>query len=249
MAYALASSQAHFSSSEDVASPLLDSAVLPTTSTLIGPTAAWPRQEQPCPIAGDFCMNGGTCLFFETVGEPACRCADGFTGLRCETKDISTGKDDDDDDDRKRNGNVKETQYVSVFPVPTRRKPSDVVSRQSLIAFRACRLKPHKTSPPQPPISTGTYLPTYLPTILKEITFLSSGLHEDTFSTTVLKREKISKNKNAQQKKKKKKYCGTKREFSIRSNSNVYPSSRCNSKSSSSNGDCNGGGDGDGSGG
>ncbi|XP_034938403.1 protein vein isoform X2 [Chelonus insularis] len=56
-------------------------------------TVAWPRQEQPCPIAGDFCMNGGTCLFFETVGEPACRCAEGFTGLRCETKDvISTGK-------------------------------------------------------------------------------------------------------------------------------------------------------------
>ncbi|XP_076685149.1 membrane-bound neuregulin protein vein [Andrena cerasifolii] len=55
-------------------------------------TAAWPRQEQPCPMAGDFCMNGGTCLFFETVGEPACRCAEGFTGLRCETKDvISTG--------------------------------------------------------------------------------------------------------------------------------------------------------------
>ncbi|XP_076661937.1 membrane-bound neuregulin protein vein [Halictus rubicundus] len=55
-------------------------------------TAAWPRQEQPCPITGDFCMNGGTCLFFETVGEPACRCAEGFTGQRCETKDvISTG--------------------------------------------------------------------------------------------------------------------------------------------------------------
>ncbi|XP_035732270.1 protein vein-like isoform X2 [Vespa mandarinia] len=58
-------------------------------------TAAWLRQEQPCPIAGDFCMNGGTCLFFETVGEPACRCAEGFTGLRCETKDvISTGNMD-----------------------------------------------------------------------------------------------------------------------------------------------------------
>ncbi|XP_078038736.1 membrane-bound neuregulin protein vein isoform X2 [Augochlora pura] len=58
-------------------------------------TAAWPRQEQPCPIAGDFCMNGGTCLFFETVGEPACRCAEGFTGQRCETKDvISTGNMD-----------------------------------------------------------------------------------------------------------------------------------------------------------
>ncbi|XP_039312181.1 protein vein isoform X2 [Solenopsis invicta] len=53
-------------------------------------TAAWPRQEQPCPIAGDFCMNGGTCLFFETVGEPACKCAEGFTGLRCETKDVSS---------------------------------------------------------------------------------------------------------------------------------------------------------------
>ncbi|XP_017790248.1 PREDICTED: toxin Bcs III 15.09-like isoform X2 [Habropoda laboriosa] len=40
-------------------------------------------------------MNGGTCLFFETVGEPACRCAEGFTGLRCETKDvISTGNMD-----------------------------------------------------------------------------------------------------------------------------------------------------------
>ncbi|KAG5309925.1 PREDICTED: pro-neuregulin-4, membrane-bound isoform-like, partial [Acromyrmex echinatior] len=53
-------------------------------------TVAWPRQEQPCPIAGDFCMNGGTCLFFETVGEPACKCAEGFTGLRCETKDVSS---------------------------------------------------------------------------------------------------------------------------------------------------------------
>lgn len=53
-------------------------------------TAAWPRQEQPCPMSGDFCMNGGTCLFFETVGEPACRCAEGFTGLRCETKDVSS---------------------------------------------------------------------------------------------------------------------------------------------------------------
>ena len=42
-------------------------------SDFVTATAAWPRQEQPCPIAGDFCMNGGTCLFFETVGEPACR--------------------------------------------------------------------------------------------------------------------------------------------------------------------------------
>ncbi|XP_046753033.1 protein vein isoform X2 [Diprion similis] len=58
-------------------------------------TAVWPRQEAPCPISEDFCMNGGTCLFFETVGEPACRCAEGFTGLRCENKDVtSTGKMD-----------------------------------------------------------------------------------------------------------------------------------------------------------
>ncbi|XP_033228600.1 protein vein [Belonocnema kinseyi] len=65
------------------------------TRNLETTTVSWPRQEQPCPIAGDFCMNGGTCLFFETVGEPACRCADGFTGLRCETKDvISTGNTD-----------------------------------------------------------------------------------------------------------------------------------------------------------
>ncbi|XP_024872480.1 protein vein isoform X1 [Temnothorax curvispinosus] len=60
---------------------------IPETTTA---ASAWPRQEQPCPIAGDFCMNGGTCLFFETVGEPACKCAEGFTGLRCETKDVSS---------------------------------------------------------------------------------------------------------------------------------------------------------------
>ncbi|XP_020280346.1 protein vein [Pseudomyrmex gracilis] len=60
---------------------------IPETSTA---TMAWPRQEQPCPIPGVFCMNGGTCLFFETVGEPACRCAEGYTGQRCEAKEVSS---------------------------------------------------------------------------------------------------------------------------------------------------------------
>ncbi|GBP80532.1 hypothetical protein EVAR_39401_1 [Eumeta japonica] len=45
----------------------------------------------PCPMPdpGEFCLNGGTCLFFEQVREPACKCPEGFNGQRCENKDVS----------------------------------------------------------------------------------------------------------------------------------------------------------------
>ncbi|XP_026461821.1 uncharacterized protein LOC113363545 [Ctenocephalides felis] len=36
-----------------------------------------------------FCLNGGTCMFFVRLAEPACKCQDGFTGQRCESKHVS----------------------------------------------------------------------------------------------------------------------------------------------------------------
>ncbi|KAM3956418.1 membrane-bound neuregulin protein vein [Aphomia sociella] len=48
--------------------------------------------DAPCPIADPaypYCLNGGTCLFFELVQEQACKCPEGFNGQRCENKDVS----------------------------------------------------------------------------------------------------------------------------------------------------------------
>ncbi|KAJ6641827.1 Protein vein [Pseudolycoriella hygida] len=51
------------------------------------PPTNWTHLGSPCPVIGDaFCLNGGTCVFFKDVGEPACKCPDGFLGNRCETK-------------------------------------------------------------------------------------------------------------------------------------------------------------------
>jgi len=49
-----------------------------------------PLRSAPCPIK-DFCMNGGTCDFYSTIGEQTCQCAKGFRGRRCERKYVSTG--------------------------------------------------------------------------------------------------------------------------------------------------------------
>ncbi|XP_031619901.1 protein vein isoform X2 [Contarinia nasturtii] len=47
----------------------------------------WNHSGSTCPVIGNaFCLNGGTCVFFKDVGEPACKCPDGFLGNRCETK-------------------------------------------------------------------------------------------------------------------------------------------------------------------
>ncbi|XP_053602940.1 protein vein isoform X1 [Plodia interpunctella] len=45
----------------------------------------------PCPMPdpSSYCLNGGTCLFFEVVQEQACKCPEGFNGQRCENKDVS----------------------------------------------------------------------------------------------------------------------------------------------------------------
>ncbi|XP_064457605.1 uncharacterized protein LOC135368336 isoform X2 [Ornithodoros turicata] len=46
---------------------------------------------QPCPLAS-YCLNGGTCIYYEAVKEPSCQCADGFIGQRCENKDTASLK-------------------------------------------------------------------------------------------------------------------------------------------------------------
>lgn len=34
----------------------------------------WPHLGSTCPVIGNaFCLNGGTCVFFKDVGEPACK--------------------------------------------------------------------------------------------------------------------------------------------------------------------------------
>jgi len=49
-----------------------------------------PLRSSSCPIQ-DFCMNGGTCHFYSTLGEQTCQCAKGYRGRRCERKYVSTG--------------------------------------------------------------------------------------------------------------------------------------------------------------
>lgn len=49
-----------------------------------------PLYSTGCPIP-DYCMNGGTCQFYSTIGEQTCHCAKGFHGRRCERKYVSTG--------------------------------------------------------------------------------------------------------------------------------------------------------------
>jgi len=49
-----------------------------------------PLYSTGCPIP-DYCMNGGTCQFYSTIGEQTCHCARGYHGRRCERKYVSTG--------------------------------------------------------------------------------------------------------------------------------------------------------------
>ncbi|XP_065208283.1 protein vein isoform X3 [Planococcus citri] len=48
----------------------------------------WPLAGKPCPMDLVYCLNGGSCTFYETIGEFTCQCADGFNGARCESKDV-----------------------------------------------------------------------------------------------------------------------------------------------------------------
>jgi len=44
-----------------------------------------------CPI-DNYCMNGGTCLFYKDIGEVSCNCAPGFIGRRCDRKYVIPGR-------------------------------------------------------------------------------------------------------------------------------------------------------------
>jgi hypothetical protein len=50
-------------------------------------TTLWPLYGVPCPVE-TYCLNGGTCFYYETVGELVCQCADGYKGQRCENKAV-----------------------------------------------------------------------------------------------------------------------------------------------------------------
>ncbi|XP_046393766.1 protein vein-like isoform X2 [Ischnura elegans] len=53
-------------------------------------TTLWPLLGGPCPLPA-FCLNGGTCTYYETLGELVCQCAEGYKGRRCENKDVYNG--------------------------------------------------------------------------------------------------------------------------------------------------------------
>nr|XP_037269205.1 protein vein-like isoform X1 [Rhipicephalus microplus]XP_037269206.1 protein vein-like isoform X1 [Rhipicephalus microplus]XP_037269207.1 protein vein-like isoform X1 [Rhipicephalus microplus] len=62
-----------------------------TASTTTNDSTLWPLKGRPCPLAS-YCLNGGTCIFYEAVKEPVCQCAEGFIGQRCENKDTASLK-------------------------------------------------------------------------------------------------------------------------------------------------------------
>jgi len=61
-----------------------------TTGALAAASMRSPLYSTGCPIP-DYCMNGGTCQFYSTIGEQTCHCARGYHGRRCERKYVSTG--------------------------------------------------------------------------------------------------------------------------------------------------------------
>uniref|UniRef100_A0A2A4JNB5 Protein vein n=1 Tax=Heliothis virescens TaxID=7102 RepID=A0A2A4JNB5_HELVI len=70
-------------------------AIASANVSVLPPVTAAPDDSttlgSPCPMPdpSSYCLNGGTCLFFEIVQEQACKCPEGFNGQRCENKDIS----------------------------------------------------------------------------------------------------------------------------------------------------------------
>jgi len=56
-----------------------------TTSVTVRHTAPQTHQASSCPIHS-YCLNGGSCLYYQSIGELVCRCSEGFTGQRCQFK-------------------------------------------------------------------------------------------------------------------------------------------------------------------
>jgi len=56
-----------------------------TTAVTVRHTAPQNHQASSCPIHS-YCLNGGSCLYYQSIGELVCRCSEGFTGQRCQFK-------------------------------------------------------------------------------------------------------------------------------------------------------------------
>ncbi|XP_063701957.1 protein vein isoform X2 [Culicoides brevitarsis] len=64
--------------------------VLPNSTTTTSTTTKSTTTEgQPCPkdYEIELCLNGGECIFFPSIDEKSCSCAEGFSGERCQNKD------------------------------------------------------------------------------------------------------------------------------------------------------------------
>lgn len=55
------------------------------THVTIRNTLPTTHQASDCPIHS-YCLNGGSCLYYHSIGELVCRCSEGFTGQRCQFK-------------------------------------------------------------------------------------------------------------------------------------------------------------------
>ncbi|XKL66048.1 hypothetical protein PGB90_009468 [Kerria lacca] len=69
-------------------SPVSTSSVVSISARIDNITALWPLAGKACPTNLVYCLNGGICTYYETIGEFTCQCADGFNGGRCENKDV-----------------------------------------------------------------------------------------------------------------------------------------------------------------
>ncbi|XP_046453807.1 uncharacterized protein LOC124201689 isoform X2 [Daphnia pulex] len=82
------SSSSSSSLSDPSSSSKLSGSLRPSNgSSSSSSSSLWPLIALPCPI-DSFCLNGGTCKYYEAVGELVCQCAEGYKGQRCENKDI-----------------------------------------------------------------------------------------------------------------------------------------------------------------
>lgn len=68
--------------------PVSRSSIVTVDTRFENITSLWPLEGKPCPTNVVYCLNGGTCTYYETIGELTCQCADGFNGGRCENKDV-----------------------------------------------------------------------------------------------------------------------------------------------------------------
>lgn len=66
----------------------LSATVIVTSTAITTPLTTLIYEGEECKET-NYCLNGGTCIYFRSIRELSCHCADGYKGKRCESKDIS----------------------------------------------------------------------------------------------------------------------------------------------------------------